>query len=287
VPNSDAEIDGYVVERPSGRGGNATVYVAHRPPAGAPVALKVLDADHREQADTDRLRREFRFARQFDHPHIVKVYECGRHWLAMQLVDGGDAGTLAALGDRLAALTQIAEALDLVHRLGVVHCDVKPSNILVFKDFALRGAVLTDFGVAHSLAEDIGQRLSRCSAGLSLDPAKRITDQGAERPAMVQASLSYAPPELLLGRMPSAASDIYALACTAVELVTGEPPFPATTPIALMYAQLHQLPPRLSERHTGIPHAFDSVVAKALAKQPEVRYASCTEFVAALTQTLR
>ncbi len=101
VRNADSGFDGYVVERPLGRGGSANVYLAHRPPDEAPVALKVLADDHRDAADLERLRREFGFARQFDHPHIVKVYERGPHWLAMEYVDGGNAGGLATLDQRL------------------------------------------------------------------------------------------------------------------------------------------------------------------------------------------
>ena len=283
----DGEFDGYVVERPLGRGGSATVYLAHRPPHGAAVALKVLADDHRDAADLERLRREFGFARRFDHPHIVKVHERGLFWLAMEYVDGGNVGGLATLDQRLNALAQIAAALDVVHRAGVVHCDVKPSNILVFKDFSRGGAVLIDFAVAHSLAEDMSRRLMRDPASLSLDPAKRITHQPGDRPTKVQASLPYAPPEVLLGRSPSAASDEYALACTAVELITGDPPFTASTPVALMYAQVHHSPPRLSKRYPRIPAAFDSVLGKALAKNPELRYETCAELVAALRNTLQ
>jgi eukaryotic-like serine/threonine-protein kinase len=286
VRNSDAEFDGYIVGRPLGRGGSATVYLAHRPPDEVQVALKVLAQDHRDAADRERLRREFKFARQFDHPHIVKAYECGPHWLVMQYVDGGNVGRLATLDRRLDALTQVAGALDVLHRGGIVHCDVKPSNILVFKDFSRGGAVLTDFAVAHSLAEDMSRRLSRDPASLSLDPAKRITHQPGPRPTTVQASLPYAPPEVLLGRLPSAASDEYALACTATELITGDPPFRTSTQFALMYAQVHTKPPRLSKRRSGVPPAFDSVLGKALAKNPELRYETCAEFVAALRKAL-
>lgn len=284
--NSDAEFDGYVAGLPLGRGGSANVYLAHRPPDETRVALKVLAHDHRDAADVERLHREFRFARQFDHPHIVKVYECGPHWLTMQYVDGGNVGRSATPHQRLEALTQVAGALDVVHRAGIVHCDVKPSNILVFKDFSRGGAVLTDFAVAHSLAEDMSRRLSRDPGSLTLDPAKRITRQPGDRPATVQASLPYAPPEVLLGRLPSAASDEYALACTAVELITGDPPFVTSTPVALMYAQVHKAPRKLSRRRPGIPPAFDSVMGKALAKNPELRYETCAEFIAALRKAL-
>lgn len=286
MPDPDAEFGGYVLERPLGRGGSATVYLAHRPPNPDPVAVKVLAADHRDDAELVRLQREFGFARRFDHPNVIAVYEVGRYWLAMQYVDGGNAGTLRGTGRQLAALTQIAAVLDDIHRAGIVHCDVKPSNILVHKEFSGGGVVLSDFGVAHSLAEDIGARLARGSGTLSLDPARRITAQQAERPPIVQASLPYAPPEILLGRMPSAASDQYALACTAVELLTGTPPFTAATPVELVYAQIHRSPPRLSRRSAGIAPAADAVLGTALAKQPELRYPSCAAMVGALIAAL-
>jgi serine/threonine-protein kinase len=129
--------------------------------------------------------------------------------------------------------------------------------------FSTRGAVLIDFGVAHAVAEDVGHR-----------------------PAHVEASLPYSAPELLHGR-PSAATDEYALACTAFELITGSPPFTATTPIGLVDEHLNSPPPKLSRKIDWLPHAFDSIMAKALAKTPDNRYQSCSEFVALITRALR
>jgi serine/threonine-protein kinase len=144
-----------------------------------------------------------------------------------------------------------------------VHCDVKPANILVFEDFSRGGAVLIDFGVARSLAED-----------------------AHHRPMHIEASLPYTAPELLHGRTPSAAVDEYALACTAVELLTGAPPFTATTSIALIDDHLNRPVPRYSRQIDWIPHAFDSILAKAMAKDPDMRYGTCTEFVALITRAL-
>ena len=286
MPEPDAELGGYVLERPLGRGGSATVYRAHRPDRPDPVAVKVLRADHRNDAELTRLQREFAFAGRFTHPHIVAVYEAGRHWLAMQYVDGGNASTLRSRHTQLSALTQIAGALDDVHRAGIVHCDVKPSNILVHQTHSDCAAVLTDFGVAHSLAEDFAVRLARAGGALSLDPAKRITHQHLGQPATVLASLPYAAPEILLGRIPSAATDQYALACTDAELLTGHPLFTAGTPTELVHAQIHRAPPALSERSAAVPPAIDAVLATALAKQPEQRYPSCTAMVADLVRAL-
>jgi serine/threonine-protein kinase len=258
-------FEGYVVDGALGHGGYATVYRAHD--AAGPdhvVALKVLDDHHREPAQIAQLQREFDFAHRLDHPHIINVYECGSGWLAMELVDGGTVAKLPGLADRLAALAQIAGALDHAHRRGIVHCDVKPSNILVSLPFFIQGAVLIDFGVAHAVAEDVGRR-----------------------PTHIEASLPYSAPELLYGHTPSAATDEYALACTAFELITGSAPFTATTSMGLIYEQLHSPPPKLSRRVSWLPHAFDSIMSKALAKSVDNRYESCSEFISLITRALQ
>lgn len=257
-----ADFEGHVVDAVLGRGGYATVYRAHR--AAGPnhaVALKVLDDHHRREDQTARLRREFEFAHQLDHPHVVTVYEHGTGWLSMELVDGGTSTILAKKADRLSVLAQIADALDYIHRCGIVHCDVKPSNILVSGDFTR--AVLIDFGVAYAVAETVGWHADH-----------------------LEASLPYTAPELLRGRPPSALSDQYALACTAVELLLGAPPFSAETWMALVDAQLNRPPPSYSHKFAWVPRVFDSVLHRALAKNPDSRYDSCSEVVAQLTRAL-
>ena len=258
-------FEGYVVDGALGHGGSATVYRAHD--AAGPdhvVALKVLHDHHRQPAQIARLQREFDFAHRLDHPHIITVYECGSGWLAMELVDGGTAPKLRSLPDRLAALAQIAGALDYAHQRGIVHCDVKPSNILVSLSFSVQGAVLIDFGVAHAVAEAVGHR-----------------------PAHVEVSLPYSAPELLRGQAPSAATDEYSLACTAFELITGSTPFTATTSMGLVDEQLHSPPPKLSRKIDWLPHAFDSIMSKALAKTPDNRYESCSDFISLITRALQ
>lgn len=258
------QFGGYIADREVGRGGSATVYEAHHPAdPERRVALKVLDEGHRSPQELDRLDRDFEFARILDHPHIVTVYEHGPHWLAMQFVDGGKSTALQSLDDILVALAQIADALDYTHRSGIVHCDVKPANILVAADFGHGGAVLTDFGAAHAVVEDVW-RLQR-------------------RP---QVSLPYTAPELLLGHPPSAASDEYGLACSSVELLTGAPPF-GSDPAELIDAHLHQMPPPTSRDFDRVARAFDMVVARGVAKIPDMRYRSCTELVEKLTRVLR
>ncbi|BBX23697.1 protein kinase [Mycolicibacter terrae] len=267
------DYDGYLIDREVGRGGHATVYLAHHCPPRAdpdpPVALKVLDESHRTPVEQARLEREFEFARVLDHPNIVTVYGLGSFWLAMQFVDGGKSTGLQTLPDQLTALAQIADALDYAHRRGIVHSDVKPANILIPADFPRSGAVLTDFGSAHAVVEDARPRLRK--------------PRHAGNP---EVSLPYAAPEILCGKAPSAATDEYALACTAVELLTGAPPFPAPSAAELVDAHLRSLPPPVSEAFGPAARALDVVVERAMAKFPARRYGSCTEFVEQLSRVL-
>jgi len=258
-------FEGYVIEATLGHGGYATVYRAHHA-AGADrtIALKVLDEQHRHQAQVAHLRREFEVAHQLDHPHIVRMYERGQGWLSMELLTGGRVDVLTTVPQRLEALAQIADALDYIHNRGIVHCDVKPSNILVQQNFSGSGAKLIDFGVAMSITDDIGYR-----------------------PTHVEASLPYSAPELLTGHAPSGATDEYALACTAVELITGTPPFTSTSKVGLITAHLNSPPPRRSREIDWLPRVFDSILAKAMAKTPENRYQSCREFISLITRALR
>jgi serine/threonine protein kinase len=257
------DFEGYVVDEAVGHGGYATVYRAHT--ADGEVALKVLDDHHRHQDQVARLRREFELAHRLDHPNIVTVYERGPGWLSMELICGGGVARVAAMANRLAALGQIADALDYTHNRAIVHCDVKPANILVHLDAnsGFSRAVLIDFGLAHAITDDIGRR-----------------------PTQVEASLPYTAPELITGHAPTTASDEYALACTAVELITGSPPFTDQSSMGLIDSHLHRAPPRRSREISWLPRVFDSIVAKALAKAPADRYRSCREFVSLITRAL-
>jgi serine/threonine-protein kinase len=256
---------GYLVENELGRGGEAAVYLARGVGQTHPlVALKVLDEEHRDHAGTTRLAREYRIADRLQHRHIVQVYDHGEYWMSMQYVDGGNSARLTSLDAKLEALGQIAAALDHAHHCGVVHSDVKTANILVHKDFSRHGALLIDFSVAHVLAEEVWHR-----------------------PTQVVASLPYAAPELLQGRLPQAATDEYALACTALELITGTTPFTADNPLALVDAHLHLPPPEVSRQIPWLSRSFDVILARAIAKDPDRRYASCTEFVHQLAETVR
>jgi len=255
------KFEHHVVHEVLGHGGYATVYRAYDTDSDREVALKVLDRDRHDLECNARLRREFEFARRLTHPHIVSVYERGPGWLSMELLPGGDITGVHTIAKRIAVLEQIADALDYTHNRAIVHCDVKPANILVRHN--LSSAVLIDFGVAHAIADDIGHR-----------------------PGQIEASLPYAAPELITGHAPTGATDEYALACTVVELVTGSPPFTAPTRLGLIDAPLHKPPPRRSHEISWLPRVFDSITAKALAKAPQERYQSCREFVSLVARAL-
>jgi serine/threonine protein kinase len=260
------EFEGHVVDQVLGHGGYATVYRARDLVSDRAVALKVLDVDHRHLEHFARLRHEFEFARRLTHPHIVTVYQRGPAWLSMELVSGGGIVDVDALAKRLAALEQIADALDYTHNRAIVHCDVKPANILLHQDVHqdLSRAVLIDFGVAHAITDDVGYRATQ-----------------------IEASLPYAAPELITGHAPTGATDEYALACTTVELITGSPPFSVPSELGLIHAHLHRPPPRWSGEISWLPRVFDSIAAKALAKAPEDRYPTCREFVSLIARALR
>ena len=143
-----------------------------------------------------------------------------------------------------------------------MHCDVKPSNILVSQDFSR--AVLIDFGIAYAVAETVGWHATH-----------------------IEASLPYTAPELLRGRPPSALTDQYALACTAVELLLGASPYSgANTWMALVDAHLNRPVPSYSHKIAWVPRLFDSWLHRALAKIPESRYDSCAELVEQLRRVL-
>src|SRR6185312_13926945 len=196
------------------------------------------DEQHREPHYLARLRREFAFARRVVHPHVVAMFDCGSAWLAMQLVDGGTLGTLSSRDDQLTALAHVADALDFAHRQGIVHADVKPSNILVSAEFQRLGAVLIDFGEAYAVADAAGRRMMH-----------------------IETSLPYSAPEVLRGQPPTAATDEYALACTTVELLTGAPPFTAETPDDLVDQHLERQPPSVAHRAAGLPRVLDTILA--------------------------
>ena len=247
------------VEAVAGRGGMGIVYRAVQLSLGRPVALKLIASEHAADPEfRDRFEREARLAAAIDHPNVIPVYAAGeeerRLYLVVRYVRGTDLHALIRGGgalapERAAALiAQVAAGLDAAHAAGLVHRDVKPANVLI----SAQGdhVYLTDFGLSRLVASET-----------------RLTTTGNWL-----GTAAYASPEHLQGLRADARSDVYALGCVLHAALTGEPPFRRATVPATMLAHLHDPPPRPSER--GLPRAFDTVLARSLAKDPADRYPS-------------
>jgi predicted Ser/Thr protein kinase len=265
----------YRIEELLARGGMGLVYAARHVGLGRRAAIKVV-APHLadDPAFAARFRRESRLAATLDHPNVVPVYEAGecdgRLFIAMRFVEGVDLRSLLGVEGRLPPeravriVEQVAAALDAAHAAGLVHRDVKPSNVLLPND-PPDHAYLTDFGIS-----------SRTSG-----TATTATAGGG-----ITGSVDYLAPEQILGETADHRVDVYSLGCLAFEILTGRPPFRRDTPAATLGAHLHAPVPRPSEAVPGIPPALDAPVMRALAKDPEERWASAGAFAAALADAL-
>ncbi|MGN2637414.1 protein kinase domain-containing protein [Nocardia takedensis] len=264
---------GYRIVRRIGSGGMGAVYLAAHPRLPRRDALKILDsalaADEEFRA---RFRREAELAARLEHPNVVAIYDRGVEndvlWIAMRYVDGVDVAELIRRGPAtlppartVRILADAARGLDAAHRGGLLHRDVKPANILVSAaDDGADVVRITDFGIARSL-----------------DAADTTLTAGGAFPA----SFAYAAPEQLTGAPLDHRVDVYALGCTLYQMLTGTVPFGRRAPGAIIHAHLYEPPPRPTAAVPGLPAALDEVVARAMAKNPDHRYASCGELAAA------
>jgi len=272
-------VAGYRLEERIGEGGMATVFRAYDGRLGRYVALKIL-APALASDDTFRQRfvRESRAAAAVDEPHIIPVFEAGESgdvlFIAMRYVRGGDVRSLIRGSGPLPALraadivAQAASALDAAHERGLVHRDVKPANMLLESSGAGAG------GADHVYLSDFG--LSKGALA-----ATDLTDRG-----QFLGTLDYASPEQIEARPLDGRCDQYALACSAFEMLYGEPPFRRDEGVSVMYAHLSEEPPLVRSRRPELPAAVDDVLATGMAKQPSNRYGSCGEFAAALRRAL-
>jgi serine/threonine-protein kinase len=262
----------YQIVEEIGKGGMGVVYKAIQPALQRHVAIKVLRPPLTfDDQFVQRFQREALAAGHLRNPHIVTVLDVGEehglHYIVMEYLQGRTLGALIrqewGRGETLALsrvatiVDQIAAALDDAHQHGLVHRDVKPANIFV--DDRDR-VTLTDFGIAKAAAE-----------------AERLTQTG-----MSIGTPEYMSPEQARGEEVDHRSDVYALGIVVYQMLTGKVPFQATTPLAVLYKQIHEPPPPLSSARLGLPRALDRVLARALAKEPDQRYGSAGAFAEAL-----
>jgi serine/threonine-protein kinase len=263
----------YRLDELVGRGGMGEVHRAYDTRRHRVVALKRLRPGLADDAEyQERFRREARLVARLSSPHVVPIHDFGemdgRLFLDMRLVPGTDLAGLVHQSGPLSpsraveVVRQIADALDSAHRNGLVHRDVKPSNILLDSTRHRDFAYLVDFGIVRSIGDG------------------RLTMTGA-----LVGTTAYMAPEMFIGRPADRRVDIYALGCLLFEVLTGSPPFVGQGPVQ-MYHHLHSEPPRPSAHRYGLPPGLDAVVARAMAKDPEQRFASAGQLADAASDVV-
>jgi len=266
-------LGAYTLLEEIGAGGMATVYRAVQEKVGRDVAVKVIGR-HILQDPTalERFQREAQVIARLEHPHILPVYDydltTDPPFIVMRYLP---TGTLKEIlrrewlpADELAVLfRQIASALDYAHRQGIVHRDVKPSNILVDGE---GNAFLVDFGLARMVesAQSTGITASGTTVGTP----------------------DYMSPEQVMGMPIDGRSDIYGLGVMLFEMLTGQMPFAADTPIAVVFKHVQEPVPSVMTINPELPEAIDVVIGRAMAKEPDARYQTCLELHQALCSAL-
>jgi Protein kinase domain len=268
VPRIGAEFAGYRLDSLLGHGGMSIVYRAEHLSLGRTVAIKLLAPQLSEdQAFRERFTRESRLAASLDHPNIIPIYEAGEEegvfWIAMRYVDGQDAKNLLKQEGPLEPeravdiIAPVASALGAAHGKGLVHRDVKPANILLAQgDGDGDGHVyLSDFGVAKHSA------------------SRALTKTG-----IFVGTAEYASPEQIEGKQLDGRADVYSLGCVLYECLTGAPAYDRDSEVALMYAHLLEPPPSVTASRPDLGPEVDELVAKAMAKSRDDRFATAREF---------
>src|SRR6478609_5903405 len=268
----DQVFDGrYRVVRKLGTGGMANVYLAEDQELGRSVAIKMLDERHsQDEQFVERFRREAKNAAGLSHPNIVSIYDRGQaegtYYIAMEYLEGRTLKELliargpTPLTVAIDYARQILSALGFAHRHGIVHRDIKPHNVVVAPDGRLK---VTDFGIARS--------------GTS-----QMTETGS-----IIGTAQYLSPEQAKGAPVTPASDIYSVGIVLYEMITGSVPFTGDTPLEIAMKHLSTTPLPPSEARPEVPHELDSIVLRALAKDPEDRYQSADEMDADLARASR
>ncbi len=262
----------YRLEGLLGRGGMGEVHRAFDTVKKRSVALKLLSPHLASDAEFQaRFRRESEVAARLREAHVIPIHDYGeidgRLYIDMRLVDGIDLDTVVARDGPMSperavrVVAQIASALDAAHADGLVHRDVKPSNVLL-SGTGEEFAYLVDFGIAAPMQGD------------------RLTVTGS-----TLGTMGYMAPELYDGNSRDGRIDVYSLACVLYKLLTGRKPFEADGFAAMMFSHLNVDPPRPSQ-FAGVPAGFDEVVARGMAKDPERRYARAGELADAARAVL-
>ena len=275
MPRIGTELAGYRIESLIARGGMSIVYLAESPRMHNEVALKILAPELTEHEELrERFVRESRTAARINHPNIIPIYDAGSAdgalYIAMRYVDGPDLKQLITERSPLSfdrifmIMSQLAGALDAAHEEGLVHRDVKPGNVLIAPSHGESDFVyLTDFGVT-----------------------KRIKGSGPTMTGDFLGTVDYMAPEQIEGKPIDGRADIYSLGCLLFETLTASLPFDRPTDTSVIWAHVNEEPRPPSAIRGDVPSAVDAVVAKAMAKNPDHRYATGAELIGDLRQAL-
>ena len=261
----------YRLERELGRGGMATVFLAHDLRHDRPVALKVLHPELAASLGPERFQREIRLAARLQHPHILSVHDSGEAdgqlWFTMPFVEGESLRDRLRrekqlpIEDALRITTEAARALDYAHRQGIIHRDIKPENILLTSE---GDTLVADFG--------IGRALDSAGAG------EKLTETG-----MVVGTPAYMSPEQGAGeRELDGRSDLYSLGTVLYEMLAGEPPYTGPTAQAVLARRFTGEVPRVRQVRPTVPEAVEQALLKVLAPVPADRFQTAAEFARAL-----
>ncbi|MCJ0895089.1 Stk1 family PASTA domain-containing Ser/Thr kinase [Rhodococcus sp. ARC_M5] len=260
-----------------GFGGMSEVHLARDTRLDRDVAIKVLRADlARDPTFYLRFRREAQNAAALNHPAIVAVYDTGEAeteagplpFIVMEYVDGDTLRDIVRAEGPMAprrameVIADVCAALDFSHRNGIVHRDVKPANIMINNAGAVK---VMDFGIARAIA----------------DSSSPMTQTAA-----VIGTAQYLSPEQARGEQVDARSDVYSLGCVLFEILTGEPPFTGDSPVAVAYQHVREDPQLPSLVNDAVPRELDSIILKAMAKNPANRYQSAAEMRTDLVRVL-
>src|ERR1051325_3911079 len=257
-----------------GKGGMATVYKAYQPSVDRYVAIKVLPSQLAESEEfATRFHQEARIIAKLEHPHILPVFDYGESdgvaYFVMRYLDAGtlkdrmEAKRPLPLDDIDRIFTQLADALSYAHGHGIVHRDLKPANALIDSQ---GNVFLTDFGIAK-LLESASPRLTQTDA--------------------IMGTPAYISPEQAQAKPVDQRSDIYSLGIIYYEMATGVVPYTADTPLAVIFKHVSDPLPLPSTVKPDIPPSIEKVLLKALAKDPNDRFATAAEFVAAWKHALQ
>jgi streptogramin lyase len=270
-PRLGTEIAGYRIESLIGRGGMSVVYLAQHLRLGRKVALKLLAPElSQEQGFRERFIRESHLAASLEHPNIIPIYDAdeadGVLYIAMRYVEGTDLKALIRSEGPLAPertvgiVAQVARGLDAAHARGLVHRDVKPGNVLL--------AAGGEEGASHCYV---------CDFGLT---KQALSVSGLTETGQFVGTIDYVAPEQIQGLPVDRRADVYSLGGLLYECLTGAPPFKRGAEVATMWAHVQEPPPKVTAVREDLPSGIDDVVARAMAKKPEERYASAGDLAA-------